>query len=115
MALISYASNLLSYDDDGDPKNASWLLNFRRLIRSVNVTSQELTSTLSLLSASVTSGSPLPPYLRAPEPYKLSAKLEAIDADILHISHITEPGYAAFAVMQIASSLISDDMGKLIS
>jgi len=81
----------------------------------VNVTSQELTSVLSLLSASVTSGIPLPPYLKAPEPYKLSAKLEAIDADILDISHVTEPGYTAFAVIQIASSLISDDISKLIS
>ena len=34
--------------------------------------------------------------------------------DILSISHITEPGYAAFAVMQIASSLISDDLEKLV-
>ena len=69
---------------------------------------------LSLLSASVTNGHPLPPYLKAPQPYKLTEKLEALDADILGISHIAEPGYAAFAVMQIASSLISDDLGKLI-
>lgn len=81
----------------------------------MNVTSQELTSVLSLLSASVTSGTPLPPYLKAPEPYKLSVKLQAIDADILDIRHVTEPGYAAFAVIQVASSLISDDIGKLIS
>lgn len=114
MALISYASNILHHKDEGDAEQASWLLTFGRLVRSVNVTSQELTSTLALLSASVTNGNPLPPYLQAPEPYQLSQKLEAIDADILHVSHITEPGYAAFAVMQIASSLISDDMHKLI-
>ena len=69
---------------------------------------------LSLLSASVANGHPLPPYLKAPQPYKLTEKLEALDADILSISHIAEPGYAAFAVMQIASSLISDDLGKLV-
>ncbi|KAL8637404.1 MAG: hypothetical protein Q9226_009127, partial [Calogaya cf. arnoldii] len=114
MALISYASNILHYDDEDDPEQASWLKTFAQLVRSVDVTSQELTSTLSLLSAAVTNGTPLPPYLQAPEAYRLSAKLEAINANILHISHITEPGYAAFAFMQIASSLISDDMGKLI-
>ncbi|KAL9022257.1 MAG: hypothetical protein Q9180_008569, partial [Flavoplaca navasiana] len=81
-----------------------------QLVRSVNITSQELTSTLSILSAAVTNGTPLPPYLQALQRYKLSTKLEAIDADILHISQITESGYAAFAVMQRASSLISDDM-----
>ncbi|KAL8708075.1 MAG: hypothetical protein Q9220_007007 [cf. Caloplaca sp. 1 TL-2023] len=115
MALISQASTILSDKDHEDPDQASWLKNFGRLIKSINITSHELTSVLSLLSASVTSGNPLPPYLKAPEPYKLSAKLEAIDPDILHVSHVAEPGYAAFAVMQIASSLISDDVGKLIS
>ncbi|KAL8705714.1 MAG: hypothetical protein Q9201_001189 [Fulgogasparrea decipioides] len=115
MALIAYASDILHNKDDGDRKKASWLKNFDRLMRSVNITYHELTSTLSLLSASVINGNSLPPYLKAPEPYSLSAKLEAIDADILDISHVTEPGYAAFAVMQIASSLISDDIGKLIS
>jgi len=115
IALISYASTILSNQDEGDDNQASWLKTFARLVRSVNVTSHELTSVLCLLSASVTSGTPLPPYLKAPEPYKLSAKLEAIDADILDINHVTEPGYAAFAVIQIASSLISDDIGKLIS
>ena len=81
---------------------------------SVNTTSQEITSILALLSASVTNGNPLPPYLKAPQAYKLSARLEELDADILSIKHIAEPGYSAFAVMQIASSLVSDDLEKLI-
>lgn len=115
MALISYASNILADKDDNDPNQATWLKTFARLVKSINVTSYEMTSTLSLLSASVINGNPLPPYLKAPAPYKLSQKLEAIDPDILSISHITEPGYAAFAVMQIASSLISDDVEKLIT
>ena len=44
----------------------------------------------------------------------MSQKLEELDPDILSVSHIAEPGYSAFAVMQIASSLVSDDLGKLI-
>ena len=114
MALLSYASNLLSTEGDDEPDKATWLNTFATLVKSAKITSHELTSTLSLLSASVTNGNPLPPYLRAPEPYQLSAKLEAMDADILSINHIAEPGYAAFAVMQIATSLIIDDMTKLI-
>ena len=113
IALITYASNILSTEGEDDPDKATWLQTFGNLVRSAKVTSHELTSTLSLLSASVTNGNPLPPYLKAPEPYRLSAKFEAMDADILSINHIAEPGYAAFAVMQIATSLISDDMEKL--
>ena len=114
MALISYASVILSDKSDNDPDQAIWLRNFARLVKSAKVTSHGVTSTLSLLSASVINGNPLPPYLKAPEPYQLSAKLEALDADILSINHITEPGYAAFAVMQIATSLITNDLAKLI-
>ena len=44
----------------------------------------------------------------------LSARLEALDGGILGKDHILEPGYAAFAVMQIASSLVRDDLGDLI-
>ena len=62
----------------------------------------------------MTNGNPLPPYLKAPKAYQLSEKLEALDPDILSVTHITEPGYSAFAVIQIASSLVSDDLGKLI-
>lgn len=115
MALIPCASNILSNHDEGDPDQASWLKTFRHLVYSRKITSQELISTLSLLAASISSSNPLPPYLQAPEPYRLNKRLEAIDHDTLSCKPVTEPGYAAFAVMQIASSLISDDMGKLIS
>ena len=62
----------------------------------------------------MTNGNPLPPYLKPPRSYKLSQRLEEMDPNILSLSHIAEPGYSAFAVMQIASSLVSDDLGKLI-
>lgn len=115
MSLISYASNILSNNNDADdPNQASWLKTFSQLVQSIELTSHEITSTLALLAASVSNGNPLPPYLKAPEPYRLSAKLEALDPDILSVSHIAEPGYAAFAVMQVASRLVSDDMEKLI-
>ena len=115
LALISYASKNFSHDHAASPEKASWIHNFSRLVGSINATSQEITSTLALLSAAVTNGNPLPPYLKAPQAYKLSARLEALDAEILSVSHISEPGYSAFAVMQIASSLVSNDLGKLVA
>lgn len=114
MSLISYASKNLCENPTEASTQKSWLRDLSRLVTSVNVTSHEITSTLALLSASVSTGSPLPPYLQPPQAFKLSEKLEALDADILSVNHISEPGYASFAVMQTASSLISDDMRKLI-
>ncbi|KAF6238277.1 hypothetical protein HO173_003557 [Letharia columbiana] len=114
LALISYSSHHFSQDPAASPDKASWLQDFTRLVGTLNATSQDVTSLLALLSSSVTNGNPLPPYLKAPPTYKLSQRLEELDADILSISHIAEPGYSAFAVMQIASSLVSDNLGKLI-
>ncbi|MCJ1310085.1 hypothetical protein MMC25_003746 [Agyrium rufum] len=132
MALISYASKTLiqgegSTDAIGNdstkdasqqpqkPKKHSWINDLMHVVNSASKTSEEITSMLALLSASVTNGSPLPPYLKAPAPYQLSEKLEALDNNILSLSHIAEEGYASFAVSQVASSLINDDLGDLIA
>lgn len=114
MALISYSTHSFS-SHSGSPHKRPWMEAFNLLIQSLNVSSQEITSMLSLLSASVTSGNPLPPYLKPPPAFKLTARLEALDADILSIDHVAEPGYSAFAVMQVASSMISDDLEKLLA
>lgn len=111
-ALIGYASSTFSHMDDQE--ESQWLDDFRQMLESVATTSHEITSMLSLLSSSVSNGQPLPPYLKSPQPFLLLRKLEALDRDILSIRHISEPGYAAFAAMQIASSSIVSDLGRLI-
>lgn len=86
---------------------------FHKLVGQVSTTSHDITSILSLLSSSISNGQPLPPYLKMPDPFVLTRKLEALDGDILSIRHIAEPGYAAFAVMEIASRSITADLHKL--
>lgn len=111
---MSYASRSLVHEPSYTPGQASWIKDFSRLVGSIDVTSHEITSILTLLSAAVTNGNSLPPYLKAPKAYELSRRLEELDSDILSITHVAEPGYSAFAVIQIASSLVSDDLTKLI-
>ena len=41
-------------------------------------------------------------------------KLEKLDKGILDSRHVEEPGYSAYAVMQVASSLVTDDMKRLV-
>ncbi|KAH5411810.1 hypothetical protein HBI23_172820 [Parastagonospora nodorum] len=91
-----------------------WFNDFRRLSTSTNVTSHEITSLLALLSSSISSGQPLPPYLTAPEGFQLSKRLDAVDHDILSLRHIAEPGYAAFAVMAISTRCIHMDLQRLL-
>ncbi|KAF2681514.1 hypothetical protein K458DRAFT_309610 [Lentithecium fluviatile CBS 122367] len=118
-ALLGYASNTFTHPsivgEDTDPSTVQWFLDFRRIISQSNITSHEITSLLSLLSSSITSGQPLPPYLLAPQAFKLAKRLEAVDRDILSLRHITEPGYAAFAVLQISTRCISMDIEKLLN
>ena len=97
------------------PSDLHWFHDFRRIILASSPTSHEITSLLSLLSSSVTNGVPLPPYLTPPSAYQLSTKLKAVDRDILSMRHIGEPGYAAFAVIQISTKCIQMDVERLLS
>ncbi|KAF2432446.1 hypothetical protein EJ08DRAFT_585764 [Tothia fuscella] len=111
ISLIGYASTRFVGQDESQ---SQWTADLCRLMKSINSTSHEITSLLSLLSASVTNGQPLPPYLSAPAPYGLSTKLEALDRDILSVRHIAEPGYTAFAVMQISARCITVELENLL-
>jgi hypothetical protein len=112
MALIGYASREFSHgDEDSESK---WSENFRRLMLEANITTQEITSILSLLSGSIKNGQPLPPYLKTPKPYSLTAKLEEMDNDILSVRHINEAGYSALAVIQLCSRCALGDLDKLL-
>jgi Fusaric acid resistance protein-like len=91
-----------------------WLKDFKQLIISLELTSQEVTSLLSVVSSAIATGRPLPPYLKAPEPYHLGQLLDDLDTDILSTRHVCEPGYAAFAVMQVATTMLGDDLDGLL-
>ena len=120
LSLVSYTTQTWSKDSGILHPNTElavrrkWLSDLTVLVDSINPTSHQITSTLSLLSASVKEGSALPPYLQVPEPYNLSRRLEALDSGILDARHVKEPGYSAYAVLQVASSLITDDLARLI-
>ncbi|KAG0157692.1 hypothetical protein PDIDSM_4877 [Penicillium digitatum] len=108
LSLLGYASDtLMSIDDAEDPADAIWMTDFRRLINTAKVTTHEVTSLLCLLSASITNRQPLPPYLKAPRPYSFTKRLMELDSDLLSLRHIAEPGFAAFAVLQISTRCIA--------
>ncbi|KAJ4290206.1 hypothetical protein N0V90_010421 [Kalmusia sp. IMI 367209] len=130
-AIIEYISNITNYaallglashtfvhpsllESETDPSRLQWFHDFRRIVLASNVTSHEITSLLSLLSSSVINGVPLPPYLTPPTAYQLSNKLEEVDHDILSVRHVAEPGYAAFAVIQISTKCIQMDIDRLL-
>jgi hypothetical protein len=112
MSLIAYSSN--AYVEEDPHGTGKWSENFRSLMSTIRPTSHEITMLLALLSASVRSGAPLPPYVPKPAPFQLSERLESLDHDILSVRHINEPGYAAFAVLQLSSRCIGMDVDILV-
>ncbi|KAK8241927.1 hypothetical protein HDK77DRAFT_393852 [Phyllosticta capitalensis] len=112
IALLAFASQ--TFSNPVTTSETAWAHDFRRLLSNVNLTAHEVTSLLALLSAAIKNGQPLPPYLKPPQPYALSNRLEELDQDILSLKHITEPGYAAFAVIQIATRCVTMDIEKLL-
>ncbi|KAK9427557.1 hypothetical protein V1505DRAFT_403823, partial [Lipomyces doorenjongii] len=113
MSLMSYATTMFNANRHTEEEH-EWVQDFARVMSSVNITSNQITSLLTLISSSVISSTPLPPYLLAPPQLELNNKLRALDPEILSVKHIIEPGYAAFAVSQVASKLISDDLEMLL-
>ncbi|CAG8382473.1 unnamed protein product [Penicillium salamii] len=115
LSLLGYASDtLMNLGDGDDVSDTAWMHDFRRLVGTAKVTTHEVTSLLCLLSASITNRQPLPPYLKAPRPYSFTKRLEALDSDILSLRHIAEPGFAAFAVLQISTRCIVGDVDRLL-
>jgi hypothetical protein len=112
MSLIGYAS--MTYREEDSPEHSPWSDHFRELMGQIRPTSHEVVMVLTLLSGAMRDGKPLPPYLPTPPPYALSERLEAIDSSILSIRHVNEPGYAAFAVMQLAARCIGVDVERLM-
>ena len=115
--MIAYATESFQSLPSGTHTQLSdntWLKDFKELVASLQLTSHNVTTLLAIISAAISTGKPLPPYLQAPEPYRIGELLEDLDTDILSTYHVTEPGYASFAVMQVSTTMLADDLAGLL-
>lgn len=119
MSLLSYATQVWEASEPTNKyfdqsRSKQWLTDLAALIGPVNPTEVKITSILFQLSAAVTTGRALPPSLEAPKPYQLSARLSKLDPEVLHVKHMHDVGYSAYAVMEIISSMITWKIGILV-
>ena len=113
-ALIGYAStSFRATHSHSENSQAEWLQTFKSLVASLDPTSHAITTRLCVLSASLSAGTPLPPYMPDFEAFQLAKRVQALDQDILSVRHLAEPGYAAFAVLQIASRTMVQELNHL--
>lgn len=95
--------------------DGTWLRDFTQLISSLELTSHSVISLLSIISGAIGAGKPLPPFLKAPERFHIGEMLCSLDSDILNTKHVCEAGYSAFAVMQVSTTMLNEDLADLLS
>ena len=88
---------------------------FSKLTEPLNENEQAITAVLCQLSAAVSTGRPLPPGIKTPQPYQISKNLRKLDPQILHSNHVEDLGYSVFAVMEIVSGMISYKLDELVA
>jgi hypothetical protein len=121
MSLLSYATQVWAVDGptkhyfQQSSRSRQWLTDLSNLIGPIGPTEEKITSILSQLSAAVSTGRSLPTKIEPPKPYQLSQKLRELDPEVLHIKHIQELGYSAYAVMEIISSMITYNLDVLVT
>ncbi len=102
-------------DKEEGKRTGTWLEGFKHLVASLELTSHNVTSLLAILSGAISSGKPLPPYLRAPERCHIGEMLTTLDAGIMNTQHVCEPGYSAFAVLQVSTTMLAEDLADLLA
>lgn len=118
-ALMSYASATFSVHQQQSHRDtghglSEWSRDFRELASTTSHTSHAITSILALLSSCLSHGQALPPYLELPKPFQIVKEIDTIDPDLLSVRHIAHPEYSAFAVLQVCSVTVSQEIEKIV-
>lgn len=113
LTVITYASEAFT----AARLNASstkWLSQFAESRLESNRKSHELVTLLSLLSASLKNKQPLPPYLHSPGYFNMFEQAVGTDPNILGLENINEPGFRAFAVIEVAHVCMVDSVSGIV-
>ncbi|RDW71622.1 hypothetical protein BP6252_08185 [Coleophoma cylindrospora] len=93
----------------------SWLCHLADMIEFTDFNAHSVTSLLCHLSAAVSNSCALPPYLIAPKSFPLIRKLRQLDTRLVDIKNAVDPTFAAFASLEVLSSIINSTLEHLIS
>lgn len=95
-------------------KEERWIHQLARATKSADFDAHTTSSVLCHLAGAISTNSALPPYLSPPRSFLLALKVREMDVQAMHIDNIRHPEFLAFATMEVAASLISRKLGKLI-
>ncbi|KAK9770272.1 hypothetical protein SCAR479_13013 [Seiridium cardinale] len=120
---LTLISHSVTWEPHPTQQDRAWIQALSELLADVSSTKDTLICSLALLSNSLQNGHPLPPHIPMPRPYELTRQLEKIQAhgtpgsrstSLLDARNMSENGFAEFAVLQVCSNLVCDDIKGLV-
>ncbi|OJD12842.1 hypothetical protein AJ78_06622 [Emergomyces pasteurianus Ep9510] len=102
-------------EEENQEDRKMWIHTLARAADTSDFHSQIATSVLCHLSAAVTNGLSLPPYLSPPHPFPLARRLRRMNASSMDISNMEDPSFAAFVSIEVMSSMVSSSLKNLVS
>jgi hypothetical protein len=112
LTVIAHASETFNVARQA-PSSSTWLTEFARSKPEINHKAHKIASLVSLMSASIRNGQPLPPYLKTPSKFHLSEQIEGT-GNILALSNLNEPGFRELAVMELAHKCLVDSVDTIL-
>lgn len=113
LTVVAYASNAF-VAARSDPSASTWLSEISRTHSVTGRTSEEVTSLLALLSASIKNGQALPPHLKTPSSFHISDQLKLTSLISIDPKEVTGLSYPAFAAIDVASSCLIDSVENIV-
>ena len=102
-------------EPSGTEDDDQWMTQLAEIaLKSTDFNSHRITSLLCHLSAAITNGQPLPPYLSTPDSFPLARQMQKIDGELLSIRHIEDPAFSAFVSLEVLRSVVSSSLQDLI-
>lgn len=95
-------------------KEDGWIRQLSKAVKSTDFDSHAVTSVLCHLSAAVSNGLKLPPYLSPRGKFPLARKVKQLNDSLLHVTNSDDPAFAEFAYLEVLSSLMDSNLTKLI-
>ncbi|CAG7995124.1 unnamed protein product [Penicillium salamii] len=120
MSLMAHTTQsleaLVVESDHSSPETDNqWMSQLAEIaLKSTDFNSHRITSLLCHLSAAITNGQPLPPYLSTPDSFPLARQMQKIDGELLSIRHIEDPAFSAFVSLEVLRSVVSFSLQDLI-
>lgn len=100
----------------GDSANGEekWIKHLARAASSPDFHSRVITSVLYQLSAAVSNGLSLPPYLAPPHAFPLARNLRRMNENLLDMRNIEDPSFSAFVAVEVLSSMVNSNLKTLV-